>query len=118
MYIVTDLSTHVLTYRHVLQCVLQRVAVCCSVLQCVAVPVYILIDLSTHVLTYRHVLQRVLQCVAVCCSVLQSVAVLVYILIDVSTHVLTYRHVKILNPMPTLMRWCSAISELQCVAVI
>jgi len=48
---------------------LQRVAVCCSVLQCVT-------DVETE--SVRHVYQPmegVLQCVAVFCSVLQCVAV-------------------------------------------
>jgi len=48
-------------------CVLQCVAVCCSVLQCVAV--------CCSVLQRVAVCCSVLQCVAVCCSVLQCVAV-------------------------------------------
>ena len=48
-------------------CVLQCVAVCCSVLQCVAV--------CGSVLQCVAVCCSVLQCVAVCCSVLQCVAV-------------------------------------------
>ena len=70
-------------------CVLQCIAVCCSLLQCIAV--------SCHIssLTYQHV------CVAVCCSVLQSVAVccsvMSYQSIDVST--------------------CVCCSLLQCIAV-
>jgi len=48
--------------------VLQCVAVCCSVLQCVAV--YRKIDIS-----FFAVYCSVLQCVAVCCSVLHCVAV-------------------------------------------
>ena len=49
------------------ECVLQCVAVCCSVLQCVAV--------CCSVLQCVAVCCSVLQCVAVCCSVLQCVAV-------------------------------------------
>ena len=55
--------------------VLERIAVCCNVSQCVAV--------------YRSVLQcvavycSVLQCVAVCCSVLQCVAVCCSVLLCV-----------------------------------
>jgi len=60
--------------------VLQCVALCCTLLQCVAVRVeYVGRTLRTYV--YIYVLQcvavccSVLQCVAVCCSVLQFVAV-------------------------------------------
>ena len=45
---------------------LKHVAVCCSVLQCVAV---------SHVAAIRHGSKACLQCVAVCCSVMQCVAV-------------------------------------------
>jgi len=51
--------------------VLQCVAVCCSVLQCVAVECMYLLS----VLQCVAVCCSVLQCVAVCCSVLQCVAV-------------------------------------------
>jgi len=52
--------------------VLQRVAVCCSVLQCVLRCVH---GVSRLLLLYVAVCCRVLQCAAVCCSVLQYVAV-------------------------------------------
>jgi len=63
--------------------VLQCVAVCCSVLQCVAASSQsdvceVLIDLMvSHVIEAKCVAVccSVLQCVAVCCSVLQCVAV-------------------------------------------
>ena len=50
--------------------VLQCVAVCCSVLQCVVVPV----GGNSHV-AWVAVFCSVLQCVAVCCRVLQCVVV-------------------------------------------
>ena len=50
-----------------MSCLLQCVAVCCSVLQCVAV--------CCSALQCAAVCCSVLQCVAVCCSVLQCVAV-------------------------------------------
>jgi len=60
----------------------QRVAVCCSVLQCVAVRCSVLHTAKdTSPVAARHPLQcaavccSVLQCVAVCCSVLQCIAV-------------------------------------------
>jgi len=60
--------------------VLQCVAVCCSVLQCVAVHEVMqhrhhnayCIECHTH---WTHICCSVLQCVVVCCSVLQCVAV-------------------------------------------
>ena len=65
--------------------VLQRDAVCCSVLQCVAVDVRGTLFKRQCVAACCSVLQwmsevpclngTVLQCVAVCCSVLQCVAV-------------------------------------------
>jgi len=60
-----DTATH-----RVLQCVLQRVAACCSMLQCVRI-------CGTNCSTScgMHVCCSVLQCVAMCCSVLQCVAV-------------------------------------------
>ena len=61
-----------------LQCVLQCIAVCCSVLQCAAVCCGVLARKGGALLAVRVavcVLQSVLQCVAVCCSVLQCVAV-------------------------------------------
>jgi len=48
-----------------------RVAVCCSVLQCVAVHSRSLLGVPSWVIKRGCVLQ----CVAVCCSVLQCVAV-------------------------------------------
>ena len=54
--------------------VLQRVAVYCSVLQCVAVSKYdVNRSLSTQICDVMCC--SMLQCVAVCCSVLQCVAV-------------------------------------------
>jgi len=54
--------------------VLQCVAVCCSVLQCVAVRDKVLRSSPLHIHEARQcvaVRGSVLQCVAVCCSVLQ-----------------------------------------------
>ena len=65
-------------------CVLQRVAVCCSELQCVAVccseltmPLFMpyMSSIRPCVLQCVAVCCSVLQCVAVCCSMLQCVAV-------------------------------------------
>jgi len=70
----SELSQH--TGIYVLQCVLQYVAVCCSVLQCVAVhirPIRIT-PTDTHMQRQDNeffVCYSVLQCVAVCCSVLR-----------------------------------------------
>jgi len=50
---------------HASRCVLQCVAVCCSVLQCVAI--------CCNMLQCVAVCCSMLQCVAVCCSVLQCV---------------------------------------------
>jgi len=58
--------------------VLQRVAVCCSVLQCVAMLYFSAIQCEEDIhstLFVTLVCCSVLQCVAVCCSVLQCVAV-------------------------------------------
>ena len=52
--------------------VLQRVAVCCSVLQCVVTTHIIINDLNEQC---AAVSCSELQCVAVCCSELQCVAV-------------------------------------------
>ena len=54
---------------------LQRVAVCCSVLRHVAVFGSVCSMLQCSVLQGVAVCCRVLQCVAGCCSVLQGVAV-------------------------------------------
>ena len=56
---------------------LQNVAVCRSVLQCVAVPCSVLQCVAECCRVLQSVAEccRVLQCVAVCCSVLQCVAV-------------------------------------------
>jgi len=75
--------------------VLQCVAVCCSVLQCIAAfdvcSAPQVLDLLTHYLD-RHVCWSVLQCVAVCRSVLQCVAALDLCsapqVLDVLTHYL------------------------------
>jgi len=90
-------KTHVSSYRQRTAirnttCVLQCVAVCCSVLQCAAMCC------------------SVLQCVAVCCSVLQCVAVLPLPF----TH--TVQHTAIRNTTGVLK--CAAVccSVLQCVA--
>ena len=58
-------------------CMLQCVAVYCSVLQCVAVCCSVLqcVAECCSVLPCVAVCYRVLQCVSVCCSVLQCVAV-------------------------------------------
>jgi len=50
--------------------VLQCVAMCCSVFQCVAVLTIVLKSMGRYVCWQV----RVLQCVAVCCNVLQCVA--------------------------------------------
>ena len=50
-------------------CVLQCVAVCCSVLQCVAV--HIGLEANVHTILSCGACCSMLQCVAVCCSVLQ-----------------------------------------------
>jgi len=59
------------------RCVLQCVAVCCSVLQCTAVCFSVLqcVVVCCSVLQCVAVCSSVLQCVAVCCSVLQCAAV-------------------------------------------
>jgi len=59
-------------------CVLQCVAVCCSVLQCAAVCCSVLqcVAACCSVLQCVAVCCSMLQCVAECCSVLQYVAVL------------------------------------------
>ena len=63
----------------VLQCVLQRVAACCRVLQCCCVLTVtrLLMPLCLHcsILHCVAVCCSVLQCVAVCCSVLQCVGI-------------------------------------------
>ena len=61
----------------VLQCVVLRCGVCCSMLQCAAVCRSVLqcVALCCSVLQCVAVCCSVLQCVAVCCSVLQCVAV-------------------------------------------
>ena len=58
--IIVDTPDEITHFQHL--CVLQCVAVCCSVLQCVAV--------CCSVLQYVAVCCSVLQCVAVCCNVL------------------------------------------------
>jgi len=82
--------------------VLQRVAACCSVLQCV--------------------MQRVLQCVAVCCSVLQFVAVRVSVCV---AHLQVRRSswatcsvaVCVAVCIVECLAVCVAVYVLQCVAV-
>jgi len=76
-------------YTHV---ELQYVAVCCSVLQCVAVcrsrrPTTCIYDAPGY--TY---LCREMQCVAVCCSVLQCVAVCCSVLQCVAVCCTTHTH--------------------------
>ena len=67
-------------YIYIRTCHTECVAVCCSVLQYVAVAPHLKLACELRV-TVRNMLQRVavhdslLQCVAVCCSVLQCVAV-------------------------------------------
>ena len=59
---------------------LQRVAACCSVLQCVAIvcPLFVIVyhqsQACCSVLQFLAVCCSELQCVAACCSVLKSVA--------------------------------------------
>ena len=65
---------------YILNCVLQCVAVCCSVLQCVAVCCSVFAAcygsmIMRHGQFSMYIINCVLQCVAVCCSVLQCVAV-------------------------------------------
>jgi len=68
---------------HIIYSVLQRVAVCCSMLQCVELVIhddthyafYIAFCVSCSMLQCVAVCCSVLQCVAVCCSALQCVAV-------------------------------------------
>jgi len=72
----------------VLQCVVARCTVCCSVLQCVAVCC------------------SVLQCVAVCCSVLQCI-------VHVSTQYASY----VVGVCMRMFYGGVGCSELQCVAV-
>jgi len=70
---------------HICKCsrVLQFVAVCCSVLQCVAIFLQFSGGLSSLSFPHPHLYRLIyvavccsaLQCVAVCCSVLQCVAV-------------------------------------------
>ena len=85
--VATSLTHLVELHMKVMQCV----AVCCSVLQCVVIATLLAHLVEHHkkvlqcVAVYCSVLQciavccsersRVLQCVAVCCSVLQCVAV-------------------------------------------
>jgi len=61
------------TINRVLQCVAQRVAAYCSVLQCVAVRCSVLQCVAVR--ENARDTSVALQCVAVCCSVLQCVAV-------------------------------------------
>jgi len=53
----------------------QCVAVCCSVLQCMAVCIFRGLAAGDDVVSFSEVCRSVLQCVAVRCSVLQYVAV-------------------------------------------
>jgi len=68
-----DVDTQVVAIQ-LLWPMLQCVAVCCSVLQCVAVCLHLRDDIDTQVVAIQ-LLWPVLQRVAVCCSVLQCVAV-------------------------------------------
>jgi len=78
-----DFFNHLPVEPCMLQCVavccsvLQCVAVCCSVLQCVAVFCSVLKCVAVCFRVFRcvSVYCSVLQCVAVCCSVLQCVVV-------------------------------------------
>ena len=67
-----DIQLRANLHLHHIPGVLQCVAVCCSVLKCVAVNSYN--TASTSTFTIYQVCCSVLQCVAVCCSALQSVA--------------------------------------------
>ena len=88
---------------------MQCFAVCCSVLQCVAVHVFCNSQLTclkdpACVAVCCSVLQCVLQCVAVCCSVLQCVAVCCSACI-----------MKLTVDVPERAKVCCSV--LQCVAV-
>ena len=90
--------------------VLQCVAVCCSVLQCVAV---CLVNESCH--AYKRVMWlSVLQCVAVCCSVSCE-----WLLSRIPTSHVTYVADFCMSLVTYFKEWCDSVccSVLQCVAV-
>ena len=75
-YKILEAGNGILSLLSVLQCV-AVVAVCCSVLRCVAVCCSVL-GIESHgytILEAGNGMLRLLQCVAVCCCVLQCVAV-------------------------------------------
>ena len=84
---------------------LQCVAVCCSVLQCVAV-ILRNVKYISQFFSMKHILVccSVLQCVAVCCSVLQCVAVIL-------------RNVNYFSQFFSMKHILMCCSVLQCVAV-
>jgi len=93
----------VTSHIHICVCV----AVCCSLLQCVAECCFVLQeDESRRIYLYVYVLQ----CVAVCCSVLQCVAECCFVLQEDELHRI-YLYVYVLQCFAVL---CSV---LQCVAV-
>jgi len=106
---------------------LQCVALCCSVLQCVAAdvceshPVHApvtLLSVTPHVIATTGVLQ----CVAVCCSVLQCVAVccsmLQYAAQRVAVCCSVLQRDVVSTPLSVTFRILAARSALQCVAML
>ena len=74
---------------HIIQCALQRVAVCCSVLQCVAVRCSN--GTAPHIIGPCHVyIHLALQCVAACCS--DSTVPYCTTLHHIASHCNTLRH--------------------------
>ena len=97
-------------YIYIYICVLQCVAVCCSVLQCVAVTlshvhIYVFtgVDEIAGLPVCVAVCCSVLQCIAVCCSVLQCVAVCCSALQLCHTYTLVC--VAVMSHIHTRLRW-------------
>jgi len=95
---------------------MQCVAVCCSVLQCLAVPA----------ITCHSIKCSVLQCVAVCCSVLQCVAVPAITCPSIKCSAFSHeaKSAKRINAMPldssvawSLGIWQSNIAPVMCVGM-
>ena len=90
------------------------VAVCCSVLQCVAVCCSVLhcvADIHTHSVSCVAVCCSVLQCVAVCCSVLQTYIHTRHPVLRVLQVLQTYKHSYIY----TLQHTATQCNTLQCI---
>ena len=81
---------------------LQYVAVCCSVLQCVAV---------SETWRFHTERARVLQCVAVCCSVLQCVAVCCSELHSVRPGIFTWHERMCCSALQHVVACCSVLQR-------